>query len=196
MKKVLLLGDSIRMGYGPFIKKELEKNFQVIFPEENGRDTTTTLWQANQMFKLFGDFDVIHWNNGYWDMNAEAPMTEPLHPLCEYEYFLKRMALFFSKHSKRTIFATTMPVKGDGKGVDNSGTGTEINYDNDLVEKYNNAAKLIMDECKIEINDLYQFCLIDNNYYKCPDNLHLTENGNRIIARRISQVIQNSVKIY
>ncbi|WP_257968099.1 hypothetical protein [Peribacillus deserti] len=35
MKKVLLLGDSIRMGYEPFVREALEGKAEVTAPEEN-----------------------------------------------------------------------------------------------------------------------------------------------------------------
>ena len=80
MKKVLLLGDSIRMGYDDYVKEELDGKCEVVYDaEDNGRFAAYTLWQANQMFKHHGHFDVVHWNNGYWDMNIEAPMTEAMH---------------------------------------------------------------------------------------------------------------------
>ena len=85
MKKVLLLGDSIRMGYDDYVKEELDGKCEVVYDaEDNGRFAAYTLWQANQMFKHHGHFDVVHWNNGYWDMNIEAPMTEAMHPVEEY----------------------------------------------------------------------------------------------------------------
>ena len=66
MKKVLLLGDSIRMGYDDYVKEELDGKCEVIYDaEDNGRFAAYTLWQANQMFKHHGHFDVVHWNNGY-----------------------------------------------------------------------------------------------------------------------------------
>ena len=77
MKKVLLLGDSIRMGYDDYVKELLDGKCEVIYdPDDNGRFAAYTLWQANQMFKKYGKFDVVHWNNGYWDMNVEPPMAE------------------------------------------------------------------------------------------------------------------------
>ena len=61
MKKVLLLGDSIRMGYDDYVKELLEGECEVIYdPDDNGRFAAYTLWQANQMFKKHGKFDVEH----------------------------------------------------------------------------------------------------------------------------------------
>ena len=47
MKKVLLLGDSIRMGYDDFVKEEL-KEFEVFYdPDDNGRFSDYTIWMFN-----------------------------------------------------------------------------------------------------------------------------------------------------
>ena len=37
MKRVLLLGDSIRMGYDSMVKELLSDKYEVFFPEDNGR---------------------------------------------------------------------------------------------------------------------------------------------------------------
>ena len=48
MKRVLLLGDSIRMGYDSMVKELLSDKYEVLFPEDNGRFSSYTLWQMNQ----------------------------------------------------------------------------------------------------------------------------------------------------
>ena len=110
MKKVLLLGDSIRMGYDDYVKELLDGKCEVIYdPDDNGRFAAYTLWQANQMFKKYGKFDVVHWNNGYWDMNVEPPMAEAMHPVDEYVHFLKRILGECRRNGAKVIFATTAP---------------------------------------------------------------------------------------
>ena len=44
MKKVLLLGDSIRMGYQYQLKELLKDECKVIFSDDNGRFASYTLW--------------------------------------------------------------------------------------------------------------------------------------------------------
>ena len=68
MKKVLLLGDSIRMGYQTYVKELLDGVCDVYFSEDNGRFASYKQWQANQMFKTHGAFDLVQLNNGYLDM--------------------------------------------------------------------------------------------------------------------------------
>ncbi len=172
-KRVLLLGDSIRMGYQADVKSLLEPEFDVFYDaEDNGRFAAYTLWQANQMYKHFGPFDIVHWNNGYWDCNVEAPMKEAMHPIDEYVHFLRRIIHFCRDNGSKVIFATTCPIWTSGNSMDNTGTGASLSYDNDWVARYNDAASKLMEEEHVPIDDLYSLCLKGPRYYKCDDMLH------------------------
>lgn len=191
MKKVLLLGDSIRMGYQDYVKEFLKGKCEVYYDEQdNGRFAAYTLWQVNQLFRKYGKFDVVHWNNGYWDMNIQAPMVEAIHPVDEYIHFLKRIIAEIRRSGAEIIFATTTPILDKGTGLDNTGTGVEITYNNDWVVNYNDAAKKLMAEQNIAVNDLYALMLKDKNYYKCEDMLHLTEEGYRLCAQQAARMIE------
>lgn len=194
MKKVLLLGDSIRMGYQSYVKELLQGKCEVCYDEmDNGRFAAYTLWQANQMFKHYGKFDVVHWNTGYWDMNVEAPMTDAMTPLDEYVHFLKRILGEIRRNGAQSIFATTPPVLDKGVALDNTGTAMEISYDNDWVIQYNTAAKKVMAEENVTVNDLYELMHQGKNYYKCPDRLHLTEEGYRLCAKQAVRLIEEKL---
>lgn len=195
MKKVLLLGDSIRIGYQSYVKELLNGTCDVYYAEnDNGRFASYTLWQLNQLFKLYGKFDVVHWNNGYWDMNIEPPMLEAMHPINEYVYFLKRIIKEIQNNGAKIIFATTLPVLVNGKSIDNTGTNIEINYDNNQIKLYNTAAINLMKQHNITVNDLYSLMLQDKNFYKCKDGLHLTSQGYKICAEQISEYILDAIE--
>ncbi len=191
MKKVLLLGDSIRMGYDDYVKEILQDKCEVYYAaDENGRFSAYTLWQMNQLFRQHGSFDVVHWNNGYWDMNIEAPMVEAIHPVDEYVHFLKRILAEIRRNGARPVFATTTPVLSAGSAADVAGTGAlSIHYDNSWVMQYNQAAKELMAAENVTVNDLYALCEQDPYYYKCADLLHLTEEGYRKCAEQTAAVI-------
>lgn len=196
MKKVLLLGDSIRMGYAGYVRELLKDKCEVYYDElDNGRFAAYTLWQVNQFFKKYGRFDAVHWNNGYWDMNIETPMLEAMHPIDEYVHFLKRIIAEIRRNGAEIIFATTTPILESGSAMDNTGTGIKINYSNDWVMKYNDAAKVLMSQENITVNDLYTIMLKDKNCYKCEDMLHLTEEGYRICAENAARLIAEKLKI-
>ncbi len=195
MKKVLLLGDSIRMGYQDYVRQELAGECDVLYDaEDNGRFAAYTLWQANQMFKKYGAFDVVHWNNGYWDMNIEAPMHTPMHPVDEYLHFLRRIIGEIRHNGAKIIFATTTPVLSHGSAADNTGTGAQgIAYDDAWVRQYNEAARQLMDAEHIPVNDLYALCKEDAGYYKCEDKLHLTPEGYRRCAAQAAAYIRQAL---
>lgn len=196
MKRVLLLGDSIRMGYDDFLRDLLKDQCEVIYDsEDNGRFAAYTLWQANQLLKQYGNFDLVHWNNGYWDMNVEAPMTEAIHPVEEYVHFLRRIIGLLRQNGAKIIFATTTPILQGGSSQDNTGTGVQINYSNEWVETYNAAAKKLMAEEHIPVNDFYALCMEDKNRYKCEDMLHLTEEGYRRCAAQAASMIRRELGI-
>ena len=193
MKKVLLLGDSIRMGYQQYVKEFLEGEYEVVFHEENGRCTATTLWQVNQMFRRHPDIALVHWNNGYWDMHISPPMKEHLRPLPEYVGNLYRIAQYIADRGAKAIFATTTPVKGDGYAREVTGIKTDIFFNEEFVKIYNKAALAVMEELSIPINDLYTLCLEDENYYKRADMIHLTEEGSRRCAEQIAQIVRKEL---
>lgn len=185
------------MGYDQYVKELLKGKCEVYYDDsDNGRFAAYTLWQANQFFKKYGKFDVVHWNNGYWDMNVEAPMTEAMHPVDEYVYFLKRIIKEIRRNGAQIIFATTTPVLDKGSAADNTGTGMVLSYDNNWVIKYNNAAKQLMQEENITVNDFYTLMLKDKTYYKCADMLHLTEEGYHLCATQAARLISDKMESY
>ncbi|WP_179394551.1 SGNH/GDSL hydrolase family protein [Lacticaseibacillus absianus] len=191
MRKVLLLGDSIRQGYQENVRRLLGPEFEVITPVDNGRDCSYTLWQVNQIFIHEANyFDVIHWNNGYWDMNIEAPMPDAFHPLDDYVHGVMRLTEFLQAHTNHLIWANSLPVEREGAGQDNSGTGATIHYQNAWVKAYNLAAEAVMSLAHVPIDDLYTVCEQVPGYYKCPDHLHLNEAGNEAVAKQVVAVIQ------
>ena len=190
MKKVLLLGDSIRMGYQQYVKEELAGEYEVKYPEDNGRFAAYTLWQVNQELKWNPDIELVHFNNGYWDMNIEAPMTEAIHPVEEYVSFLRRIVTLCRQCGAKVVFATTVPILEDGAAGDNTGVQGTINYSNEWVKTYNAAAVKLMEELKVPVNDLYALCMEDDRRYKCEDLLHLSEEGSRRCAAQVAQFIR------
>ena len=193
MKKVLLLGDSSRIGYQNDVKEILRGEYEVICPEDNGRFAAYTLWQANQMFKWNPDIELVHFNNGYWDMNIEAPMTEAIHPIEEYKSFLRRIVALCRQCGAKVVFATTVPIMEAGAAADNTGVEGTINYSNEWVKAYNAAAVEVMAELDVPVNDLYALCMEDDRRYKCEDLLHLSAEGSRRCAEQVVEYIRTNM---
>ena len=77
MKRVLLIGDSICGGYCQKVTEKLGSDFEVFKVKDNCRFSAYTLnsvrfWLGLQPLpevkEFFADPDIIHWNNGLWDV--------------------------------------------------------------------------------------------------------------------------------
>lgn len=195
MKRVLLLGDSIRMGYQEYVKKLLKNECEVVFcADDNGRFVQYNYWQLNQMFRQYKHFDIVHFNSGYWDMNIEEPCLEALNTIPEYRYGLNKILRYLKQQKAIAIFANTCPIYATGNSQDNTGTQASISYKNEWVIEYNKAAESLMKQNNVVINDLYSVMLEGPKYYKCADMLHLSETGYKICAEEIVKAIRKELK--
>ncbi len=184
MKKLTLIGDSIRMiGYGLKVPEVLKDEFEVFQPEENCRFAKYTLrgvlheWAGN----IEGS-DVIHWNNGLWDVcdlgDGEFSSLE------EYTANMVRIANRLKKLGKKVIFATTTPVSNDNPHNSNS---TIIEYNKHIVP--------ILSEMGIIINDLHSAVYADiDAYIRKDDKIHLTEAGIDVCTAKVVEAVRNAAK--
>ena len=180
MKKVILLGDSIRLiGYGPIVPALLG-GYEVWQPADNGRYSVYTLhalmhyWQNE-----IRDADVIHWNNGLWDVQYGTD-GKPLMSLDYYVLTMERIADLLLKNAKTVIFASTTPV-----------TAVHPNILSADIERYNAAIIPVLREKGVVIDDLYALVAADiDRYVRKDDNIHLTEEGNTVCAEQVSEIIR------
>ena len=69
--------------------------------------------------KELGTPDIVHWNNGLWDVHREAPRGELLTPIIDYVTNLKRIAHEPQRTDAHIVFATTTPVHPESEGRSN-----------------------------------------------------------------------------
>lgn len=151
MKKVLLLGDSIRMGYDKAVKRSLEGKAEVYFPQENCRFASYLLRNISDYRQLSDNqpFDVIHWNAGLWDclrLFEEDPHT----PLDVYAYYIDRVCIRLKKlyPNAKIIFATSTKVQSEKMDKD-------FKRYNEEIEEYNRTAVEVVKKHGFPVNDLY-----------------------------------------
>ena len=182
MKKVSLLGDSIRLiGYGTRVPELLGEDFTVYQPEENCRFSTHTLRGIFDWREGLSGSDVIHWNNGLWDICALYEKGEPFTSLEFYIETMERIARELLKITPHVIFATTTPVL----------EGHPYNS-NDLIERYNEAVVPRLSRMGVVINDLHSLVSAHANEYIKEDLVHLNEKGIDAAAR---QVVNHILKV-
>ena len=152
MKNILLIGDSIRMGYDKSVRESLKNIANVYFPEENCRFASYVLRYIHEYKRLVDDnkVDVLHWNAGLWDclrLFGEDPHT----PIDIYAYYIDRICQRIEKlfPEAKVIFATSTSVQSELMSPD-------FKRYNEEIEAYNEAAVKVVSKYGFQINDLYQ----------------------------------------
>jgi len=152
MKKIVLIGDSIRMGYCKYVSDALANAATVHYPNENCRYAVNVLRFAHDWKKKgeWGDdVDLVHWNAGLHDV-LRLFEEEPSTPIEIYEYYIDRICQRIKKlcPGAKVIFATSTSVISEKMAAD-------FKRYNEDVEKYNEAAVRIVKRYGFEVNDLY-----------------------------------------
>ncbi|MBQ7923983.1 MAG: SGNH/GDSL hydrolase family protein [Clostridia bacterium] len=180
MIKVGLLGDSIRLfGYGAHVPTLLGEKYQVFQPEDNCRFAKYMLrglfdWRAE-----LETCDVIHFNCGHWDV-CELFDDGMFSSVEEYERDMLRVARILKSYVPKVIFATTTPVR-DGYTYNK----------NENIKLLNESIVPKLQKMGIVINDLHALASTNVNKYICEEDLlHLSEEGSRLCAKQVADVIK------
>lgn len=181
MIKVTLLGDSIRqIGYGKVVPELLGSDFEVFQPIDNCRFAKYTLRGLFDWSKQMEGTNIVHWNNGLWDM-CNLFGDGPFSTEDEYVANMLRIADILLKRYDKVIFATTTAVR------------PENHYDNNLViERYNQIIVPKLREKGVIINDLHSLVAADVYRYICDDNIHLSEDGITACAEQVVRIIKET----
>lgn len=151
MKNILLVGDSIRIGYDKSVKASLDGVANVYFPEENCRFATFVLRYLHEYKKLVPDdrVDILHWNAGLWDC-LRLFEEEPHTPIEVYAYYIDRICQRIQKlfPEAAVIFATSTRVLSEQMEKD-------FKRYNEEIEAYNAAAVAVVKKYGFTVNDLY-----------------------------------------
>jgi len=90
LPKVVLLGDSIREGYAPFVAEMLAGKATVVTPKANGRDTGTLLTNLDK-WAVQEKPDVVHFNCGIHDTKQIKQTGKNNVPPEQYEANLREL---------------------------------------------------------------------------------------------------------
>src|SRR6266581_9124682 len=105
LPRVLLIGDSISIGYTATVRKELSGKANVHRIPENGADTANGLKKIDEWLGD-GRWDVIHFNWGLHDLKVTADGGRQV-PLEVYEKNLQVLVARLKKTGARLVWATT-----------------------------------------------------------------------------------------
>lgn len=189
LPRVLLIGDSISIGYTLAVRELLKGKANVHRIPTNGGPTTNGL--AN-LKSWLGDskWDVIHFNWGLHDLkyigtdpklraDPKAPGSRQQVPPADYEKNLSTLVGQLKATGAQLIWCNTTPVPA---GSDGRVEGDEI--------KYNEAAARVMTAAGIPTDDLCAHARAKLAEVQLPANVHFSPEGYKYLAEKVATEIE------
>ena len=164
LPRVLIIGDSISLGYTPFVQKALSGKAEVVHAKGNNDGTTLGLAKLDEWLGK-EPWDLIHFNWGLHDLKYIEGKQQV--PLPEYEKNLTKLVQRLKKTGAMLIWCSTTPVP---EGC------TPPRTDADVVA-YNAVAAKIMKANDIPTDDLYAFALPKLKEIQREANVHFLPEG-------------------
>ena len=196
LPKVLLIGDSISIGYTPVVQQLLQGVADVSHPGGNCQFTGYGLkniqhWLGTQHWA------VIHFNFGIWDTHllydtngllvtketgpGPMPGTHLRDTPAEYRENLTKLVNILQGTGAQLIWASTTPVMAR-KGA----------RFNDILTN-NVTAATIMQAHQIPIDDLYAFVLPQVTAWQLADGCHFSKVGCAQLGQHVAAAIQQAL---
>jgi len=174
LPNVLIIGDSISMGYTGGVKKQLEGKANVSRPPCNCAHSGNGV-NGVQSWLGTTKWDVIHFNFGIWDTHClyqgklvrDRSKYKPedlrrRYTTEQYVENLSKIVAILKKTDATLIWASTTPFVSYGED-------TKL-----LVAKNNKAARELMDREGVMVNDLYSLALPNLAKWQSGDGCHFT----------------------
>lgn len=187
MKRVLLIGDSIRLHYQDEVKKLLGNEYEVMAPQENCRFSSYVLNSLRFWLAEFRNPDVIHWNAGLWDTAILYHEDGCFISVEEYVANMKKILRELKKTGAKIIFATTTPVHDEK--IHFPGPMPPA-HDNADVVKYNRAILEAFANENIVINDLFEIMYAEKELLLKEDMIHPNEEGIKKLGAAVANIIK------
>ncbi len=192
LPRVLLIGDSISIGYTLPTREFLKGKANLHRIPTNGGPTTKGLasidaWLGND------NWDLIHFNWGLHDLKYMGPNGEnlfpkekggkPQVPIDAYEKNLDKLVTRLKKTRAKLIWRNTTPVPPGSKG----------RYVGDSV-KFNTAAARVMKKHGVPTHDLFTMSQKRMKEIMRPANVHYTPEGSKVLGKDVARVIMEVLK--
>jgi hypothetical protein len=181
LPRVLLIGDSIKNGYAPYVTESLQGKVNVAhlvaFGMIGKKDADAEAFCAK--FKD-SDYALIHYNDG----------LHSLPPRITDEQFgvgLTAMLKHLKTVTPRVIWATTTPAPDLANSL-----GPESQ--NEMIITRNAMSKQIAAKFNIPVNDLYELVIGDREQLQKFGNVHFTPEGSAKMGKQIAALILDALE--
>ena len=192
LPRVLLIGDSISIGYTVPVRELLKGKANVHRPPANCGPTTAGVANIDKWLGD-GNWDVIHFNWGLHDLKYMGPQGQNLAdpnaadskqqvPPAEYEANLKKLVARLKQTGAKLIWRSTTPVPEGAKG--------RVVGD---AARYNAIAFKIMEENRIPVDDHYTLVIEKIQNLQRPKDVHFVAKGSEALAASAVAAIEKAL---
>jgi acyl-CoA thioesterase-1 len=182
LPRVLLIGDSISIGYTQPVRDLLKDKANVHRIPTNGGPTKNGVANID---KWLGDghWDVIHFNWGIHDLKFMPDGKRQVEPE-DYEKNLRALVAKLKATGAKLIWATTTPIP-DG----------ELNPPRSFgkVPEYNEIAKRVMNENGVMIDDLNAAITPHLAELQNPKDVHYKPEGYALLAKQVAASVESAL---
>ena len=182
LPRVLLIGDSISIGYTLPVRQLLAGKANVHRIPVNAAATVDTLVRFDEWVGT-EKWDVIHFNWGLHDLRLMADGRHNV-SLSDYEKNLRELVVRLRARSSHLLWCSTTPVPG---------AELDPPRRNEDVVAYNAAARRVMAEHGVMTNDLYSFAFPQTDRIRKPLNVHYTPKGYAVLAQQVAKCIKQAL---
>ncbi|MBN2004000.1 MAG: SGNH/GDSL hydrolase family protein [Anaerolineae bacterium] len=184
-KSVILIGDSIRMGYQAVVQQQLAGLADVWGPEMNGGDSRKVLNYLDD-WVLIRRPDVVHLNCGLHDIKTPFGSDDCAIPLPQYRANLCEILTRIRRSAADIIWATTTPVNDAWHHANKDFDRFEAD-----VDAYNAVAVAVAHEFEVPINDLHAVIVAaGRDALLLPDGVHFSEAGYTLLGETVAHAIR------
>lgn len=189
MKKVILIGDSIRMGYEQTVRVELAETVQVSWAEMNGFDSRNVLAKLDE-WAIAPQPDLVHLNCGLHDLKRDRSAGGFQVPPADYAANVEKILQQLLAHtSAKILWATTTPVNEHWHRIHKPFDRFEAD-----VQAYNDLAREICGRLGVAVDDLYTFVMqAGRDRYMSPDGVHFTADGYELLGVQVAKSIRENL---
>ncbi len=194
LPKVLIMGDSISIGYTSHVVENLKGVAEVRRHKGNAGPTIRGVAKIDEWLGK-EQWDVIHFNWGLWDMYGWEYHKEDRSP----EAYGKRLESLVGRLKKtgaKLIWATTTPACPADETTMERRFKQKVRISPELERKYLEAALAVMKKHDVKVNDLHAFMKPRWNKYAIADNnVHFTKLGSQKLSEQVAKAIQSVLSV-
>ena len=190
LPRVLLIGDSISIGYTLPVRRYLSAKANVHRVRGNCGPTTNGI-QNLDAWLGDGKWDVIHFNFGLHDLKYIDEKGARVQPsagrrqvsVADYETNLRSLLRRLSSTGANLIWCTTTPVP---EGALGRVPGDEVTY-NAAAER---AIEGVAFPKPLQVNDLHQFAMPRLPRIQRKADVHFTRRGSDLLGKQVAKAIE------